>query len=126
MAKKGSESGGRRGDETVHSAGSGQAPRRRGETATAPATGRPSALIDTRVIYCGDNLEQLAKRPEKCVDLVYIDPALVSGVEWPFNSNRNYEVFWARRRSGAPSRTATPARTPTSITCGRVASSSPA
>jgi 16S rRNA G966 N2-methylase RsmD len=51
-----------------------------------PATGRPSALLDTRVVCCGDNLEQLAKLPEQCVDLVYIDP--------PFNSNRNYEVFW--------------------------------
>ena len=50
--------------------------------ATAPA-GRPSALIDTRVVYCGDNLEQLAKLPDHCVDLIYIDP--------PFNSNRNYE-----------------------------------
>jgi len=55
--------------------------------ATPPAkSGRPSALIDTRVIYCGDNLEQLAKLPDACIDLVYIDP--------PFNSNRNYEVFW--------------------------------
>jgi hypothetical protein len=26
----------------------------------APAPGRPSALLDTRVAYCGDNLEQLA------------------------------------------------------------------
>ena len=47
---------------------------------------KPSALVDTRVIYCGDNLEQLRKLPDGCVDLVYIDP--------PFNSNRNYEVFW--------------------------------
>jgi site-specific DNA-methyltransferase (adenine-specific) len=47
---------------------------------------KPSALLDTRVIYCGDNLEQLAKLPDACVDLIYIDP--------PFNSNRNYEVFW--------------------------------
>ncbi len=54
------------------------------------ATGRPSALIDTRVIYCGDNLEQLAKLPENCVDLIYIDP--------PFNSNRNYEVFWGETK----------------------------
>jgi hypothetical protein len=29
----------------------------------APA-GRPSALVDTRVIYCGDNLDQLAKLPD--------------------------------------------------------------
>jgi len=25
-------------------------------------TGRPSSLVDTRVIYCGDNLEQLPAR----------------------------------------------------------------
>jgi hypothetical protein len=48
--------------------------------------GHPSALLDTRVVYCGDNLEQLRKLPDKCVDLIYVDP--------PFNSNRNYEVFW--------------------------------
>lgn len=56
----------------------------------APAAGRPSALVDTRVIYCGDNLEQLAKLPDACIDLVYIDP--------PFNSNRNYEVFWGETK----------------------------
>jgi len=49
-------------------------------------TPKPSAVIDTRVMYCGDNLEQLRKLPNACVDLIYIDP--------PFNSNRNYEVFW--------------------------------
>ncbi|HNQ22441.1 MAG TPA: DNA methyltransferase [Phycisphaerae bacterium] len=53
-------------------------------------TGKPSALIDTRVIYCGDNLEQLPKLPDKCVDLIYIDP--------PFNSNRDYEVFWGETK----------------------------
>jgi DNA modification methylase len=53
---------------------------------------KPSALVDTRVIYCGDNLDQLKKLPDACVDLEYIDP--------PFNSNRNYELaspartFW--------------------------------
>src|SRR5437868_9520514 len=57
---------------------------------TSPPSGRPSALIDTRVIYCGDNLEQLAKLPDNCVDLIYIDP--------PFNSNRNYEVFWGETK----------------------------
>lgn len=56
------------------------------EAVAPPPAARPSALIDTRVIYCGDNLEQLAKLPDACVDLIYIDP--------PFNSNRNYEVFW--------------------------------
>ena len=56
----------------------------------AQPAGKPSALIDTRVIYCGDNLEQLAKLPDACVDLIYIDP--------PFNSNRNYEVFWGETK----------------------------
>ena len=51
---------------------------------------KPSALLDTRVVYCGDNLEQLAKLPDACVDLIYIDP--------PFNSNRNYEVFWGETK----------------------------
>jgi DNA modification methylase len=46
--------------------------------------------VDTRVIYCGDNLEQLEKLPDACVDLIYIDP--------PFNSNRNYEVFWGETK----------------------------
>jgi DNA modification methylase len=56
----------------------------------APATPKPSAVIDTRVIYCGDNLDQLKKLPDACVDLIYIDP--------PFNSNRNYEVFWGETK----------------------------
>ena len=51
------------------------------ETGATPVL-RPSSLLDTRVVYCGDNLEQLAKLPDACVDLIYIDP--------PFNSNRNY------------------------------------
>ena len=59
------------------------------ETTRKPVP-RPSALLDTRVIYCGDNLEQLAKLPDACVDLIYIDP--------PFNSNRNYEVFWGETK----------------------------
>ena len=54
------------------------------------ASAKPSALLDTRVIYCGDNLEQLKKLPDACVDLIYIDP--------PFNSNRNYEVFWGETK----------------------------
>ncbi len=57
---------------------------------------KPSAVIDTRVIYCGDNLDQLRKLPEACVDLIYIDPT--------FNSNRNYEnasparTFWGETK----------------------------
>ncbi len=70
----------------------------RGKAPRKPAKGAPkgkarrkrSALVDTRVIYCGDNLEQLKKLPDGCVDLIYIDP--------PFNSNRNYEVFWGETR----------------------------
>lgn len=58
--------------------------------APPPAPGKPSALIDTRVIYCGDNLEHLRKLPDGCIDLIYIDP--------PFNSNRNYEVFWGETK----------------------------
>ena len=58
---------------------------------TVVASGlKPSALPDTRVVYCGDNLEQLAKLPDACVDLINIDP--------PFNSNRNYEVFWGETK----------------------------
>ncbi len=49
-----------------------------------------SAVIDTRVIPCGDNLDQLRKLPDGCVDLIHIDP--------PFNSNRNYEVFWGETK----------------------------
>jgi adenine specific DNA methylase Mod len=48
------------------------------------------AFVDTEVIYCGDNIERLTNLPNACVDLVYIDP--------PFNSNRNYEVFWNDNR----------------------------
>jgi DNA modification methylase len=55
-----------------------------------PASSKPSSLIDTRVIFCGDNLDQLKKFPDGCVDLIYIDP--------PFNSNRNYEVFWGETK----------------------------
>ena len=59
-------------------------------TSTSTRSARPSSLADTRVIYCGDNLEQLRKLPEACIDLIYIDP--------PFNSNRNYEVFWGETK----------------------------
>src|SRR5438309_6484075 len=52
---------------------------------TAAPRLKSSALVDTRVIYCGDNLEQLQKLPDACVDVSHIDP--------PCNSNRNYEVF---------------------------------
>jgi DNA modification methylase len=51
---------------------------------------RPSAIVDTRVVWCGDNLEKLRQLPDSSVDLIYIDP--------PFNSNRNYEVFWGETK----------------------------
>jgi site-specific DNA-methyltransferase (adenine-specific) len=56
----------------------------------APRRGKRSAVVDTRVVYCGDNLDQLQRLPDGCIDLIYIDP--------PFNSNRNYEVFWGETR----------------------------
>ncbi len=55
-----------------------------------PPAARPSALVDTRIVYCGDCLDQLRRLPDGCVDLIYIDP--------PFNSNRNYEVFWGETK----------------------------
>jgi DNA modification methylase len=60
------------------------------ETVEVYRAGRPSALVGTRVVYCGDCLEQLRNLPDACVDLVYLDP--------PFNSNRNYEVFWGETK----------------------------
>jgi hypothetical protein len=60
------------------------------EVTPAPAAGRASPLVDTRVVYCGNNLEQLQRLTEACVDFIYIDP--------PFNSNRNYEVFWGETK----------------------------
>jgi len=56
----------------------------------AARSGRASALLDTRIIYCGDCLDPLRKLPDACVDLIYIDP--------PFNSKRNYEVFWGEAK----------------------------
>lgn len=44
----------------------------------------------TQVIYCGDNLTKLSKLDSHSVDLIYIDP--------PFNSNRNYELFWGETK----------------------------
>jgi 16S rRNA G966 N2-methylase RsmD len=51
---------------------------------------KPSALADTRVIYCGNNLDQLRKLPKGCIDLIYIDP--------PFNGNRGCGVFIKRTK----------------------------
>ena len=92
---------------------------------TRPTTKlKSSSLLDTRVVYCGDNLEQLAKLPNACVDLIYIEP--------PFNSNRNYgqrpdrHNLRTRPRRSALLKTTT--RTPrlTLTTCARAACNSPA
>jgi len=61
-----------------------------GGSAVVPAS-RPSSLLDTRVIYCGDCLEQLRSLPDGCVDLIYIDPPFSSSLSLRAegNSNRN-------------------------------------
>ena len=64
--------------------------KRPSKPARSPKPKRRSSLLDTRVIFCGDNLVQLKKLPDASIDLIYIDP--------PFNSNRNYEVFWGETR----------------------------
>ena len=82
MPKKGKDNPSKRGgDQTTKSAPN---------ATRSLSSGQPPALLDTRLIYCGDNLEQLAQLPDACVDLIYIDP--------PFNSNRNYEVFWGETK----------------------------
>jgi DNA modification methylase len=47
---------------------------------------RPEPALATGVLYCEDNLKQLAMMPADCIDLIYLDP--------PFFSNRYYEVIW--------------------------------
>ena len=45
------------------------------------------------LLYYGDTLEVLRQHvADATVDLIYLDP--------PFNSNRNYEVFWGETREG--------------------------
>jgi hypothetical protein len=46
---------------------------------------RTSALGDTQLVCCGDNLEQLKKLLGGRVDLICIAP--------PLNSNRNHEAL---------------------------------
>jgi adenine specific DNA methylase Mod len=48
------------------------------------------AYLSLQTIYCGDNEKKLLDMPSGCIDLIYIDP--------PFNSNRNYEVFWGETK----------------------------
>jgi hypothetical protein len=46
----------------------------------------PVSFLETGVLYCEDNLRQLAQFSDECVDLIYLDTL--------FFSNRNYEVLW--------------------------------
>lgn len=47
---------------------SGDAAGSTAEKAAKPrARSRPSSLVDTRVVYCGDNLDQLRKLPDGCI-----------------------------------------------------------
>ncbi len=77
------------------------------ESASPPRAGKPSALLDTRVVYCGDNLEQLKKLPDRCVDLIYPSAEAqpqrtisrqalrrVAAISSAFNRAANSEVFW--------------------------------
>lgn len=50
----------------------------------------PTPTLEAQTIYCGDNLDKLRTLPAGCIDLIYIDP--------PFNSNRDYEIFWGDTR----------------------------
>ena len=43
------------------------------------SAGRLSALLDTRIVYYGDNLEQLAKLPDQCVDLIHVSWSMRTG-----------------------------------------------
>jgi DNA modification methylase len=51
---------------------------------------RSPSGVEPQTIYCGDNLRELRNFADQSFDLIYIDP--------PFNSNRNYEVFWGEAR----------------------------
>jgi len=62
---------------------------KRTKTADDPA-GPILSPARTRVIYCGDNREQLKKLSGGSVDLITMDP--------PFHSHRNDEVFWGETK----------------------------
>ena len=74
--------------------GKKKTPAERPGASTARA-GRPSALLDTRIIYCGDCVDQLARLPDGCVDRLYLWHRFPTGDS---NSNRNYEVFWGEAK----------------------------
>ena len=54
-------------------------------------------MIQTQLIYCGDNLQKLRDLPDACVDLIYINPSR--------SRNQDYNVLFKERdgtRSAAP------------------------
>jgi len=67
--------------------------------------GKSSALLDTRVVYRGDNLEQPAKLPDACVDLIF--PGALIRRSIPKATTKS---FGARRKRNAPLRIVTPPR----------------
>lgn len=73
----------------------GRTPRPYPEPQAVPHLREP--IIDTNVLYYGDNLEILRRYiPDESVDLIYLDP--------PFNSNQSYNVIFrdeSGRRSDA-------------------------
>src|SRR4051794_35458678 len=53
---------------------------RAANTAPTPSPrGRPSVLLDTRVVYCEDCLEQLQSLPDACVDHQAADAVGIAG-----------------------------------------------
>jgi site-specific DNA-methyltransferase (adenine-specific) len=56
-----------------------------------PAPTQQRAAMQTEVLLCGDNLDLLRALPDRCIDLVAIDP--------PFNSNRAYAHYDDRHGS---------------------------
>jgi len=58
--------------------------------AQRPPHGKPSSLLGTDIIYCGDCLDQLRKVPDACVDLISIGPPYNTGNEkWVYNNAVN-------------------------------------
>ena len=56
-----------------------------GASSTSPKSEKPSSLLDTRVVYCGNNLEQLANLPDACVDYKSTNMAAL----WAFSEKEN-------------------------------------
>lgn len=99
-------------------------PRKKGDAASAslaPAEGeraggrgqakrRPSSLLDTRVIYCRDNLEQLQKLPDACIALIDLDPLVNTSRNDPDSSRTTGQRGGGTRRTRAFGMWQTPLR----------------